>query len=195
VVVGASTGGPGAVVELLRALPANFTVPVLLVQHISPAFAATFVDWLSDQAGRPVRCAADGEPVAGTAGRVTMAPPERHLLVRGGRLILSSGPERHSCRPSVDNLFESVALDYAGAAMGCLLTGMGRDGAAGLRAMRTAGALTFAQDEASCVVYGMPREAVLLDAAVEVLPPREIGQRLAALVAGSAVANGSGRRP
>jgi two-component system chemotaxis response regulator CheB len=113
-----------------------------------------------------------------------MAPADHHLVVRGGRLHLHAGPERHSCRPSVDTLFESVAVEYGAAAAGCLLTGMGRDGAAGLLAMRRAGGRTFAQDEASCVVYGMPREAVLLDAADETLPPAGIGHRLAGLAAG-----------
>src|SRR6185503_3033449 len=94
---------------------------------------------------------------------------------------LSDGPERHSCRPSVDTLFESLAVEYGDAAIGCLLTGMGRDGAGGLLAMRRHGAWTIAQNEATCVVYGMPREAVLLGAANEVLPPAEIGQRLVEL--------------
>jgi two-component system chemotaxis response regulator CheB len=187
VAIGASTGGPAAVVEVLRGLPPDFPVPILLVQHISPPFAESFVEWLSRQIGRPARCAREGEPVAATAGRVIMAPADRHLEVRRGRLHLSTAPERHFCRPSVDTLFESVAVQYAAAGTGCLLTGMGRDGAAGLLAMRRAGGLTIAQDEASSVVHGMPREAVLLGAAVEVLPPSEIGQRLAALTARTAV--------
>jgi two-component system, chemotaxis family, protein-glutamate methylesterase/glutaminase len=176
VAIGASTGGPAAVVDLLRAVPRDLPVPILLVQHIGPAFAASYVEWLAGLTRHRVACARDGEPVP--AGRVTMAPADRHLTVRDGRLHLSDGPERHSCRPSVDVLFESVALAYPAAATGCLLTGMGRDGAAGLLAMRRAGCRTIAQDEASCVVYGMPREAVLLDAVDEVLPPAEIGRRL-----------------
>jgi two-component system, chemotaxis family, protein-glutamate methylesterase/glutaminase len=181
VVIGASTGGPGAVVEVLRALPARFAVPVALVQHISAPFAATFVDWLSGQIGRPAACASDGEIVADTTGTVRVAPADRHLTVHSGRFRLNDGPERHSCRPSVDVLFESAAAHYADTVTGCLLTGMGRDGAAGLLAIRRAGGRAFAQDEASSVVYGMPREAVLLGAADEVLAPHEIGRRLAAL--------------
>jgi len=110
-----------------------------------------------------------------------MAPPDQHLTVRGGRLRLGTGPERHSCRPSVDVLFESVANEIGGAATACLLTGMGRDGAAGLLAIRRAGGFTIAQDEATSVVYGMPREAVLLGAADRVLPLGEIGPALAGL--------------
>jgi two-component system chemotaxis response regulator CheB len=181
VVIGASTGGPGAVVEALNALPAAFSIPILLVQHISAPFATAFVEWLGNQIGRRAMCARDGERVGAAAGRVIVAPADRHLTVHAGRIRLTDGVERHSCRPSVDTLFESAAAHYAGAATGCLLTGMGRDGAAGLLAIRRAGGLTIAQDEASSVVYGMPREAVLLDAVDEVLTPAEIGRRLATL--------------
>lgn len=180
IAIGASTGGPGAVVDLLRAVPAGIGVPIVLVQHIGAAFAASYVEWLGGQIPHRVRCAEDGEPLR--PGRVSVAPADHHLVVRDGRLRLHDGPERHSCRPSVDVLFESVAAEFPGAATGCLLTGMGRDGATGLLAMRRAGCRTFAQDEASCVVYGMPREAVVLGAVDEVLPPAEIGRRLAALI-------------
>jgi two-component system chemotaxis response regulator CheB len=99
-----------------------------------------------------------------------MAPPDRHLLVQDGRFRLTSDPERHSCRPSVDVLFESVAREYGPSTIACLLTGMGRDGAAGLLAIRQSGGSTMAQDEATSVVYGMPREAALLGAAERILP-------------------------
>ena len=183
VAVGASTGGPGALTDLLRGLPAGFRPPVLCVQHIaaSEPFAVAFSDWLAGQTGRDVSYARDGTPVAALAGRVVLAPPDRHLAVRDGVLRLSDAPPRHSCRPSVDVLFDSVAAELGPAAAGCLLTGMGRDGAEGLLRMRGRGAVTFAQDEASCVVYGMPREAALLGAAGIVLPPVRIAARLAEL--------------
>jgi two-component system chemotaxis response regulator CheB len=183
VAVGASTGGPGALTELLRALPTGFRTPVLCVQHIaaSEPFAVAFSDWLADQTGRSVSYATDGMSVRGAGGRVVLAPPDRHLYVADGRIRLSDDPPRHSCRPAVDVLFESIATEYGGLAAGCLLTGMGRDGAAGLLRMRAHGAVTFAQDEASCVVYGMPREAALLGAAAYVLPPARIAARLAEL--------------
>ena len=189
VAMGASTGGPGAVTDLLRALPAGFRTPILCVQHIaaSEPFAVAFSDWLADQVGRRVSYAADGTPVEDLAGRVVLAPPDRHLLVRNGAVRLSDGTPRHSCRPAVDVLFESVAAEYGERSAGCLLTGMGRDGAAGLLTMRQRGAVTFAQDEASCVVYGMPREAALLGAAAQILPPALIAAQLAELV--------SARRP
>ena len=184
VCVGASTGGPGALTDLLRALPVNFRAPVLCVQHIaaSEPFAVAFSDWLADQAGRSVSYARDGLLVDELAGQVLLAPPDRHLLVRDGVLRLSGGAPRHSCRPAVDVLFESVAVGYGRAAAGCLLTGMGRDGAAGLLQLRRAGAVTFAQDEASSVVYGMPREAALLGAADHIMAPGGIAARLAQLV-------------
>jgi two-component system chemotaxis response regulator CheB len=183
VAIGASTGGPGAVVDLLKALPRDFPVPLLLVQHISAPFAGAFVEWLGTQVGRRATCAQDGDRL--TAGQVTVAPADLHLTVRHGRLRLDDSPPRHSCRPSVDVLFESVASELGPAAAGCLLTGMGRDGAAGLLAIRRAGGFTAAQDEATSVVYGMPREAALLDAAEEIASPERIGRRIAELVRSS----------
>jgi two-component system chemotaxis response regulator CheB len=183
VALGASTGGPGALTELLRALPVGFTTPVLCVQHIaaSEPFAVAFSDWLGGQTGRNVSYAREGMAVTSLTGRILLAPPDRHLLVRDGVLRLSDAPPRHSCRPSVDVLFESVAAGYGPNAAGCLLTGMGRDGAVGLLQMRARGGQTFAQDEASCVVYGMPREAALLGAAAFIMPPTRIAARLVEL--------------
>ena len=188
VAIGASTGGPGAVLALLKGLPKGFPLPILLVVHLTPAFGGAFAEWLDGESPLPVAYAKDGEPMPQPGkGCVRMAPPASHLSLRDGRLRLDQGPERHSCRPSVDVLFESVAAELGAAAVGCLLTGMGRDGAAGLLAMRRAGALTLAQDEASCVVYGMPREAVQLGAAARVLPLDRMAPALAAaLRAGAA---------
>jgi two-component system, chemotaxis family, protein-glutamate methylesterase/glutaminase len=181
--LGSSTGGPGALTELLRALPQVFPTPVLCVQHIaaSEPFAVAFSDWLAGQSGRDVRYARDGLPIHAITGQVVLAPPDRHMYVRDHILRLSDAPPRHSCRPSVDVLFESIAVEYGAAAAGCLLTGMGRDGAEGLLKMRDHGAATFAQDEASCVVYGMPREAALLGAAAHILPPGRMAARLGEL--------------
>jgi len=180
--IGASTGGPGAVIQILRTLPMSFRLPILLVVHMSESFGAAFADWLDSQTVRPVICAKDGQAVADLVGHVVLAPPNWHMTVRGGRLRLTQDPERHSCRPSVDILFESLAAEYGPSAATCLLTGMGRDGAVGTLAVRHAGGTTFAQDEASCVVYGMPREAVLLNAVDHVLPLTEISAALARLV-------------
>jgi two-component system chemotaxis response regulator CheB len=122
-----------------------------------------------------------GVAVSELRGQVAVAPAGEHLIVRQGRLMLTLGEERHSCRPSVDVLFESIASEFGTSASACLLTGMGRDGAAGLLKIREAGGVTIAQDEATSVVYGMPREAAALGAATYVLPLGEIGVRLAAL--------------
>lgn len=163
--IGASTGGAGAVVTILRGLPADYPLPILLVVHIGKMFAGVFAEWLDGQSPLRVSYAAQGQPPA--PGRVYMAPPDRHLALRNGKLCVSDEAERHSCRPSVDVLFESIAGPETAA---CLLTGMGRDGAAGLLRIRQAGGRTFAQDEATSVVFGMPREAILLGAAERVLP-------------------------
>jgi two-component system chemotaxis response regulator CheB len=181
VAIGASTGGPGAIVEVLRGLPANFRLPILIVLHINEPFGTAFADWLDGQTGRRVSYPEEGAPLASAIGRVVVAPSGRHLLVRNGRLQLTDDPERHSCRPSVDVLFESVAAEHGAAAAGCLLTGMGKDGAQGLLKIRKAGGMTIAQDESTSVVYGMPREAAMLGAAEHVLRLGEIGTRLAAL--------------
>ncbi len=182
VAIGASTGGPSAVVELVRALPRDFSIPLLLVLHLGRAFAGAFGDWLATQSPLPVAYARDGEPLPDYRHpRLVVAPPDRHLVVQGGRLRLIDSPERHSCRPSVDVLFESLAASVGSRAAACLLTGMGHDGASGLLAIRKAGGLTIAQDEASCVVFGMPREAIALGAAEMILPPAEIARALVAL--------------
>jgi two-component system chemotaxis response regulator CheB len=181
VALGASTGGPAAIVDVLRNLPAAFQLPILLVLHINEPFGAAFADWLQGQVRRHVFHPQDGTPVNSARGRVMLAPGGRHLVVRDGRVFLNLDPERHSCRPSVDVLFESMAAEYGASAAACLLTGMGRDGALGLLRIREAGGMTIAQDEATSVIYGMPREAALMGAAVQVLPLGEIGARLAAL--------------
>lgn len=180
--LGASTGGPGALGEVLRTIPSPLACPAFFVLHIGDPFGAAFAEWLERLSGHRVAMARDGERVASLAGRVTMAPPGRHLVIERGVLRLTSDPERHACRPSVDTLFESLAREYGAAVVAGLLTGMGRDGASGLAAVRAAGGSTIAQDEATSVVYGMPREAVLMGAAGRVLPLAEIGPAVASLV-------------
>ena len=178
--IGASTGGPGAIVEVLRGLPADFPVPVLIVIHISEPFGTAFADWLDTQTVHKVRIGTEGQLLIKPG--VFIASAAHHLVVRDRRLHIDDSAERFSCRPSVDVLFESVAKEYGASAAACLLTGMGQDGARGLLAIHQAGGVTIAQDEASCVVYGMPREAALLGAAQRVLPLCEIGPALATIV-------------
>ena len=183
IALGASTGGPGALVDVLRGIPVGTAATMLVVLHIDEPFSSAFAEWLGTQTSHSVSYARGGEPVAGSAGRVFMAPPGRHLAVSAGKLWLSAAPQRHFCRPSVDVLFESLASDCARDVVACLLTGMGKDGAEGLLALRSAGAYTIAQDEASSVIYGMPREAALLGAADRILPLSEIGAAIARLTA------------
>ena len=182
IAVGASTGGPSALVSVLRDLPRHLPLTILLVLHIDEPFGSAFADWLSDQTPHAVRFAVGNEPLDTKVSRVLMAQPGRHLTVQGSRLVLSDEPERHSCRPSIDVLFESLARSAGTRSAAALLTGMGRDGAAGLLALRSAGALTVAQDEDTSIVYGMPREAALLGAASRILPLGDIGSFLSAAV-------------
>lgn len=182
VAIGASTGGPGALVEVLRALPPDPSVPILMVLHIDEPFSSSFAEWLDAQTPHSVSHACDGDALADLGGRVLMAPAGRHLVVRKGRLQLTRDPPLHSCRPSVDVLFESIAAEFGHEVVACLLTGMGRDGASGLLSIRRAGGATIAQDEASCVVYGMPREAALLGAVERVLPLSQIGAAIGRLL-------------
>lgn len=187
VAIGVSTGGPGALIEILRGLPHGFPLPILLVIHVGKLFTPAFAEWLDGQSTVRVGYAVDGDPLPPCGeGRVLMAPPDSHLVLREGKLRLTQDPERHSCRPSIDVLFESFAQELGAGGAGCLLTGMGRDGAAGLLAIRRAGGRTIAQDEATSVVFGMPREAILLGAAEQVLALDQIAPRLGVLAGAAA---------
>ncbi|MCW8133267.1 MAG: chemotaxis-specific protein-glutamate methyltransferase CheB [Planctomycetota bacterium] len=182
IAIGTSTGGPAALRQMLMQFPPDLSVPVLMVIHIGKIFAGPFAEWLSGQSDFRVAYAADRTPLPPLgAPCVLLAPPDQHLVVKDGLLRLNQDPERHSCRPSVDVLFESIARECGSRAIACLLTGMGKDGAEGLLAIRRAGGRTFAQDEASSVVYGMPREAALIGAAERVLPLDQIAPAVAAL--------------
>ncbi|HET7893445.1 MAG TPA: chemotaxis-specific protein-glutamate methyltransferase CheB [Candidatus Sulfotelmatobacter sp.] len=186
VAIGTSTGGPAAIVEILRALPAGFPLPILLVVHISEVLGGYLAEWIDSQSALRVAYAEDGEllPARGSS-RVIMAPPNQHLIVRDGRLRLNRERERHSCRPSVDVMFESIAREMGNDAVACLLTGMGKDGASGLLEIRKAGGFTVAQDEASSIVFGMPQEAIRLQAAQLVLSLADIGPTLVRLATAS----------
>lgn len=157
--IGASTGGPRAILKLLKELPANFPAAVLVVQHIADGFAPGFAEWLDREVPLPVQLARAGEPLP--RGRVLVAPNGVHLTVGDRSVQLSQSPPLHSCRPAVDALFGSLAESgLAAETVGVILTGMGNDGAAGLKRLREQGAYTLAQNEASSAVYGMPKVAI-----------------------------------
>lgn len=181
VAVGASTGGPIALQRLLAGLPREFPVPVAIVQHIADGFVEGLAGWLTDSTRFPVRVARQGELLR--AGYAYLAPDGCHLEVRAdGSAALVDTAREHGVRPSVSVLFRSVAAAFGASAVGVLLTGMGRDGARELAALRQAGAVTIAQDRASSVVHGMPAEAIRLGGAMHVLAPDEIAQALVGLV-------------
>lgn len=173
--IGASTGGTEAVKVVLKGLPATMP-PILIVQHMPEAFTPTFARRLDSVCAIRVKEAADGERLS--PGCAYLAPGHSHLTIAriaSGyqcRLAKDSPVNRH--RPSVDVLFESAARQVGAAALGILLTGMGKDGALGLLEIRRQGGWTIAQDEASSVVYGMPREAAVIGAVIEVLPLDQI---------------------
>lgn len=171
-----STGGPSALVKLLCALGPEFPMPILVVQHMAGTFLEGFAAWLRDVCPFCVVLASGGEIPSG--GTVYLAPPGHHLCVSGECLSLDSSGPVCSQRPSGTVLFESMARSLGNNALGALLTGMGKDGAAGLHEIRKAGGYTIAQDESTCAVYGMPAAAVALGAVCESLPIDAIAPRL-----------------
>jgi two-component system chemotaxis response regulator CheB len=184
IAIGASTGGTEALREVLTGLPQNMP-GILIVQHIPAVFSTAFANRLNGLCRLRVKEAADGDRL--TAGWALIAPGNFHMTLRktGGeyRVAIQDGPRVCYQRPSVDVLFESVAQVAKGDAIGAILTGMGSDGAEGLLQMKRAGAQTLAQDEASCVVFGMPREAIRLGAVDRVVPLQRVAAELTALSA------------
>jgi two-component system response regulator WspF len=167
--IGASTGGPFAVAEVLTALPSSWSVCTIVVQHVDADFAPGLGGWLAEHTGKPVELIAEGTRPA--PGRFLLSATGDHLVLADDRrLVYSDEPREVSYRPSIDVFFASVARCWPGAGAAVLLTGMGRDGAEGLLALRRRGWRTIAQDEATSVVWGMPRSAVEIGAAELVAP-------------------------
>jgi two-component system, chemotaxis family, protein-glutamate methylesterase/glutaminase len=182
IVIGASTGGTEAVREILQEMPAN-SPPILVVQHIPQGFSRAFAERLDRLCAIRVKEAADGDEVS--SGQALIAPGDFHMMLQNGseprRVSIKTGPRICYQRPAVDVLFQSVAAGAAKDAVGVLLTGMGSDGAQGMLKMKQAGARTIAQDESTCVVYGMPREAVRLGAVDQILRLQDIAPALCRL--------------
>lgn len=173
VVIGASTGGPPAVRQVLRDIPSDGRWAIAVVQHITPSFAAGFARWIDESTHHRATLAEHDMPI--TAGTVVVAPGDTHLRVRHGRYTLDFGEKRLFQRPSADNLFESAATEFGPRTVGVLLTGMGRDGGVGCCAIMGAGGFAIAQNQESSVVYGMPRAAVDLGCTSRELSLQEIG--------------------
>jgi two-component system chemotaxis response regulator CheB len=175
--IASSTGGPATLAKILGRLPADFAAPVLIVQHVTSGFVAGLAEWLDDVTPLRVGLAAHGETPQ--AGSVLLAPDDYHVRLNAqGVVELYKGTPYKGLRPSANELFHSLARAHGPQAIGVVLTGMGDDGVDGLLALRQAGGLTLAQDEQSCVVYGMPREAVARDAVDRVLPLDQIAPAL-----------------
>jgi two-component system response regulator WspF len=187
--IGASAGGPAALARVLAPLPADFPAPVIIVQHVDAQFAEGLAEWLDRQSALHVRLAREGDrPQPGTA---LLAGQDNHLVFASpSRLVYSRQRADCACCPSIDFFFQSALRFWPGEVVGVLLTGMGRDGAEGLRALRAKGYHTIAQDQASSAVYGMPAAAAELGAATEVLALDKIGPRLTNIVTRKTKAHG-----
>jgi two-component system, chemotaxis family, protein-glutamate methylesterase/glutaminase len=176
VVIGVSTGGPAALGAILPEFPAEFQLPILLVQHMPPLFTRLLAERLHSVCRIPVEEAQNGEPV--TAGKIFVAPGNFHLKVahsgNGVRIELDQSPPQNSCRPAVDALFMSIGEVYHGAAVAAILTGMGHDGLHGAEILKAQGATVLAQDEPSSVIWGMPGAVVNAGLADRVLPLDQI---------------------
>lgn len=177
IAIGASTGGPPAIREVLAQLKPETCPPVVIVQHMSPPFLRAFATWLDGVCPLDVSLAQSGKPLE--MGRAYVAPGDRHLTVSRHGMALSDTAPIHFQKPSVDVLFESVARSHGDTALGIILTGMGRDGASGLLKMHHSGACTLSQDEASSLVYGMPRVAAEMGASRLATTPGHIAQLVA----------------
>ena len=176
IAIGASTGGPVVLQKILSELPENIPVPILIVQHIAKGFIKGFRDWLSNTSKIPLTIAKDGEQLYPGIGYI--APDDFQMGIESGLKILLSNPIESGLCPSVNFLFHSVAEVLGPNAVGILLSGMGKDGAKELKTMKGKGAITIVQNEASCVVYGMPAEAVKLGAVDYILSPDKIKEIL-----------------
>ena len=177
VAIGSSAGGPAALASILSQLPKDFPGAIVIIQHIDEKFIPQMAKWLGQQSELPVRLAAEGDPPK--AGVVLIAGRSDHLTFKTANSMgYSHQPSDYVYRPSVDVFFKSICKLWAGKAIGILLTGMGRDGAIGLQAMRQKGHYTITQDQKSSAVYGMPKAAASLGAAVDILPLDKISHRL-----------------
>jgi two-component system, chemotaxis family, protein-glutamate methylesterase/glutaminase len=180
VAIGSSTGGPSALLAVFESLPADFPVPIVVAQHIADGFIPGLVSWLD--AGTRIHVVAAEEGAVPQPGTAYVAPTGTNMLLEGKRITFKSPMASQLYIPSADTLFDSIAHSYGKRAVGVILTGMGADGASGLKRMHDGGAATIAQDEETCTVFGMPKAAIELGAADRILPVQAIGAAIAELV-------------
>lgn len=181
VVIGSSTGGPAALAAFIKPLTAAFPIPIAVAQHITPGFLGGLVEWLQRETVLPIEIVNGRTPLRG--GRIYLPKDDHHLIVADpGALDVNQGPLVSYVRPSATVLFESAARQFGASVAGVILTGMGDDGAIGMRTLKQHGAITFAQNEATCVVYGMPRAAVELGVVDVQLPPEAICKTIMEIV-------------
>lgn len=186
VAIGISTGGPNALAEMMPKIPSNIGVPIVVVQHMPPMFTKSLANSLNSKCSLEVKEAINGEPVK--PNTVFIAPGGKQMKVVAGadgklRVIkITDDPPENSCKPSADYLFRSIAHHYVGRATGVIMTGMGSDGTIGLKLMRRNGAAIIAQDEATCVVYGMPKEPVELGIVDIIAPVGKIAEEISRTV-------------
>lgn len=176
IVIGASTGGPRALMNVIQQIPAELAIPIFIVQHMPAGFTRSFAKRLNQEASVNVVEAEDGMAIVG--GTVYLAPGDYHMRIEGNQLKLSRESKVHGVRPAVDYLFQSAASSYGRELVGIILTGMGNDGAKGLAAIKEQGGYGIAQDQTSSVVFGMPRRAIEAGVVDEVASLTEIGERL-----------------
>ena len=186
VLVGVSTGGPNALAQLLPGIPRDIGVPILIVQHMPPMFTASLAESLAPKCQIRVREARAGEALEANTAYIAPGGRQMRVVNGGGNGVIqvTDDPPENNCRPAVDYLFRSAASQFPGRAMAVILTGMGSDGVLGLRLLKRHGCHVVAQDEASCVVYGMPRAAVEAGVVDAVLPLDQIAARIATQVRG-----------
>lgn len=180
VVLGASTGGPKVLYDVITKFPRDIGVPIFVVQHMPSGFTKAFADRLDKQANLKVVEGRHEEDIR--PGVVYIAPGGYHMIVGQGKILLDTSPPVHGVRPAVDKLFISAAKIYKEKTLGCIFTGMGRDGAEGVKAIKAKGGFTIAQDEATSVIYGMPKAAFETGCVDMVLPDYEIAQEIVRLI-------------
>ncbi|MEA1911296.1 MAG: chemotaxis-specific protein-glutamate methyltransferase CheB [Spirochaetota bacterium] len=167
IVMGASTGGPSSVKTILSKLPKNFSLGILLCQHIEAGFDKGYAEWLNDGSELTIKVAAHGEKI--TSGTVLIAPATQHLICHNDQVLLDDGPRIENQKPSIDKMFISASKVYGNSVIGVLLTGMGNDGAQGCKSIVNSGGITLIQNEETSMIFGMPKAAIELNAASEIL--------------------------